>query len=90
MFLVYGIEERGSFDPSLRPNPSKAYLRHLGNLLYLEFIERETGDNAERAQARTEIEVARKKMEHFARLFNVVDVAPQVAKLRADWSSRRS
>jgi hypothetical protein len=90
MHLVYSDEKEpfnGRPIPYHRQDANKAWLRHTGNLFYLQFIERSTSNFAERRQAAKEIAKCQEIIARWQRHVNwsAEGVADGLAKLKKDW-----
>ena len=93
MFIVYS-EERNALHHPVKYhnlNATGAYINHYNNSLLLSFIARESDNFAEKAQARKELAMAEKKMDHWKKHpnFNAEEVQRMCEKLKADWSAKR-
>ncbi len=51
----------------IRVDPTKAYLRHYDNYLYLQFLSRKSPDPRERGQALRELTICERKMKYHER-----------------------
>ena len=73
-----------------RMDGTKAYLRHYSNFLVLDFIEKASKDNRERAQARSELEICKRKLSFWKRhpRYEHDEALKGVAKLKAEWGKR--
>jgi hypothetical protein len=89
------LDEREVFSgrpvPYARQDAVKHWSRHYANYKFLSFIETRSDDFAERAQARKEIAICQKKMEHWRKHANWTAEAGAVARAREDlrWQESR-
>lgn len=66
MLIYSDTEPRGSGGPS-RVDPTRAYLRHYDNYLFLQFVSRNSKDPQERGQALRELTICERKMKYHER-----------------------
>jgi hypothetical protein len=91
MALIYENDGKGAFSgipPKYESlNAVAGYLRHYGNLLYLQFIANNTNDAREKIQASKEMAIAERKMSWWEKHPNYVqaEVLRGVEKLKRDW-----
>jgi len=89
MFLVYKDEKGKKFKgfPYSEQDASKLYLTHFENLLFLEFIFKNSNNFIEKRQAEKEIEIAKRKMDYWKRHpnwnKNVVEL--KISELKKQW-----
>jgi hypothetical protein len=83
-----GSTYRGSMS---RINPTRAYLKHFENFLYLQFIAMNSDDRIEQHQARKELVIAERKMAFWRRSpeFNQTLATEGSDKLKKNWSTKR-
>lgn len=84
MLIYSDTEPRGSGGPS-RVDPTRAYLRHYENYLYLQFLSRKSPDPQERGQALRELTIAERKLKFHYRDANKEEVLKGVQNLRRRW-----
>jgi hypothetical protein len=92
MFYVYNENQPFSGDFDLKnADPHFFYLRHYGNLKYLQFIFDNTENRVERHQANKEIEIARKKMDWWSKKhgFDYKHIETGKKKIDREWASKR-
>jgi len=68
-------------------DPIRPYVTHYGNLLYLQFILRESTDRLEKRQAEKEVVICERKLAFWARQPQMLatEAANQVGALKAQW-----
>lgn len=93
MSLVYSDDsEPHVFHGSLSNiNPTKAYLKHFENYLYLSFIALNSEDRIEKFQARKELVIAERKMDHWKKSprFDQRIATEQSSLLKKTWTTKR-
>lgn len=72
-------------------NKNVMYKKHLENLIFLEFISKNTKDFREKHQAEQEIPIARRKMAFWARFpdFDQRQAERDASELKRQWAGRR-
>jgi hypothetical protein len=84
-------KEKGLVIPYDKQDASGYFVTHFRNYLILKFMWETETDFSDRYQARTEMETAEKKMEHWKKHrnwdFSVVE--PQIRKLNQQWSQMK-
>lgn len=90
-YFVYNTEPQssssgGGFDPS-KFDPVKCFMTHFDNLLYLEFIQKNSDKFYERKQAEDEMQIARKKMTYWERQkdFDRKRAEEEIKKAKEKW-----
>ena len=70
---------------------NRQYKKHLENLMFLEFISKNSKDLREKRQAEAEIPIARRKMAFWAKFpdFDRRQAELDTAELKRQWSGRR-
>lgn len=70
---------------------NRQYKKHLENLMFLEFIARESKDFREKHQANKEIEIAKCKMAYWAKFpdFDRRQAELDTSELKRQWAGRR-
>lgn len=84
MILYSDNEPRGPGGP-VKVDPSKAYLRHYSNQLYLQFLAKNSDDAQERGQARRELAICERKMAYHYRTADRKEILQGIQKLRKEW-----
>jgi hypothetical protein len=76
--------------PYHKQDATKRYLSHYENYLYLAFIQENTKDRAERAQATKELTMCEKKMAHWQHHVNYDHAAALqgIMELKKKWSKK--
>jgi hypothetical protein len=82
----------GAFDP-YRYDGAKQYEKHFSNLMYLDFIARnQLSTFAEKRQAETEIDIAKRKLKYWKRIADSQGLADAVAaaisKIKKEWKAK--
>jgi hypothetical protein len=89
MFFYSDNEPRqNSAVPYHKQNATKSYLTHYDNLLFLQFVIRNSDDQAERAQAIKEQEICQRKMKHWTHHANYdqKEAIRGIERLKKQWS----
>jgi hypothetical protein len=93
MTIIYNEDEpQGEFKGYMvRVDPTKAYLKHYENYLYLQFIAMNTADRVERYQANKELKICERKLEHWKKnpSFNQAYATEKSAELKKLWMPRK-
>lgn len=87
--ILYDDDEpKGSFSPGLaaRLDPTKQWLKHYSNQLYLQFIASK-GDRLERWQANKELAICQRKLDYWAKRpgFDQEDATAGANLLKKQW-----
>ena len=83
--LIYSDNEpRGPGGP-MRVDPTKAYLRHYENYLYLQFIAKQSTDPKERGQALRELTICERKMKFHEREADKALMLEGIQKAKRKW-----
>jgi hypothetical protein len=83
--ICYSDTELKGPGGAIRVDPTKAYLRHYDNYLYLQFLSRKSSDPRERGQALRELTIAERKLKFHYRDANKEEVLKGVQNLRRRW-----
>ena len=84
MLIYSDTEPRGSGGPS-RVDPTRAYLRHYENYLYLQFLSRKSPDPQERGQALRELTIAERKLKFHERTADRAGMLSGIQALKRKW-----
>jgi hypothetical protein len=95
MGIIYSTSDskfEGSFDP-YRYDGVKQYEKHFSNLMHLDFIAMNSLSTfAEKRQAETEIEIAKRKLKYWKRIADVQGgsdaVIQAVQKVKKQWKAK--
>lgn len=90
--MFFYKDDREDFNPYVvkRMDPTKAYLRHYDNMLFLQFILNYSDDRVERHQANKEMVICQRKLDYWARSADKDAMLRGTAELKKNWTSRRS
>lgn len=71
-----------------RINPTRAYLRHYDNLLFLTFVVNKSDKATERRQALLELPICERKLTYWKRqpTFNHDEAQREIVKKRKEWN----
>lgn len=83
--ICYSDTEPRSGVP-VRVDPTKAYLRHYANLLYLKFLSRSSPDPRERGQALREMTICNRKLDYHYRTADRAELLRGIQKLKREWA----
>jgi hypothetical protein len=90
MFIIYDDLNKPPFHgrSALNINPTKAYLKHYSNYLFLEFITKRSQDRSELHQARKELTICERKLAYWKKVpgWESARVATEVEKLKKQWA----
>lgn len=84
MLIYSDTEPRGAGGPS-RVDPTRAYLRHYDNYLFLQFVSRNSKDPQERGQALRELTIAERKLKFHYRDANKEEVLAGIQLAKRKW-----
>lgn len=82
--LIYGETEPSS--GPIRVDPTRAYLRHYENYMFLSFIAQKSDDPQERGQARRELDICERKMKFHERTYNKQEALRGIQEIKRKWS----
>ena len=82
--ICYSDTEPSSSGP-IRVDPTRAYLRHYENYLYLQFLSRKSPDPRERGQALRELTICERKMEYHKRNADKAEMLAGIQKAKRKW-----
>ena len=86
MILYSDTEPRGPGGP-VKVDPTKAYLRHYGNMLYLRFLADKSPDPRERGQALREMTICQRKMDYHYRSADRAALLQGIQVEKRKWNS---
>lgn len=69
----------------IRVDPTRAYLRHYDNYLYLNFLAKKSPDPKERGQALRELTIAERKMKYHMRTADKAEMLAGIQKAKRKW-----
>lgn len=84
MICYSDTELRGPGGP-IRVDPTKAYLRHYENYLYLQFLSRKSPDPQERGQALRELTICERKMKYHERTADKTGMLAGIQIAKRKW-----
>lgn len=88
--ICYSDTELKSPGGAIHVDPTKAYLRHYDNYLYLQFLSRKSPNPRERGQALRELTICERKLKFHEREADKTQMLLGVQQLRRSWLQPRS
>lgn len=89
MAILYDDDERKTFNLAVvhRLNPTRQYLKHYDNLMYLTFIRDNTDDRVERYQAGKEVVLCERKLKYWRSRpgYDEAQALTGVGQIKARW-----
>src|SRR5690349_6899858 len=91
MFFYSDKTDRSDFNFRLigRLNPETMYRKHYDNMLFLQFVAKNTDDRVERYQANKEIPLCQKKLDYWGRSLEAYQIARICEELKKRWKGKR-
>ena len=83
--ICYSDTELKGPGGAIRVDPTKAYLRHYENYLYLQFLSRKSPDPRERGQALRELTICERKLKYHERTADKAAMLEGIQKAKRKW-----
>jgi hypothetical protein len=83
--ILYSDTEAKAFSGAVNADPTKAYLKHYDNYLFLQFISKNSPDPKERGQALRELTICERKMKYWARTADKTQMLAGIQECKRKW-----